>query len=504
MHLKIPREVLEEIFAHPAITEKDLFQLQLTCKYWSPVAQKHLYKELTLVLKKGLYRPPDGMETTIRLWVQRLLLLNVQIRKLVKRINVGSLFVHYDRKNEAQEKVIVNLATALHLCPNVTTLIGRNLPASLYEALSGLHASDNLQHLEHLSEPNIQSEKDWKALAPSYYKAIVGFKNTLKDITVFDAIGKKAAIDILIQPDYLQLFPCLEHLHLNELSRIHLFRLGRYISNCSARTRSISVEMGDATSVPLSPEYNEQSSITPQPQVKRLSMAICAKPLTANEMAYIMQMFPSLEHFSLATTMDVREGCIVPILHDTDVVFQFLNYLSRISQVGFGEIWFDASEGLALLPRLADLLNPHQVTIEYAEIDFLDIFSIKWDHETRSTRTDSNDNDANTTSKHSSLTIQIFSTDIQTKFYRALEVFKDRPVVINIGQYAPRSSFTDRQEITEESLDYIVNKSANILDTLTSLWMQLTGKHLDGSIYNAFSYANAQLRRIFSPNSRVG
>lgn len=356
----LPLEVLEHIFTDKCISQKDLLQLQLTCKKWSPIARRNLYKRIQLLHSynlyeyKGKYHP--RAKKRLALLVQSLLLLNSQARRYVKHINFDDFF--RNRLSQApfyDEDSLVNIAVLAHFCPNIIKLEGCNFPAKFYEILLRSHRNGHLQHLEHFTSPKFNNSREFMA----YHAALLEFKDTLKQITIKDAVSTTLTTECLISPISLQLFSCAERVSFEETTRVHLHRFKDYIANCNSNVKHIVFRL-EGPSMPLQAEYNVQSVVDPQENVQELYI-FTETSFASDELAFIMHTFPSVKKLTLETDTDVHRQ------HDIDAVIQFFDYASLIPDVSCNYLWFEVSQGLGLLPHLANSLEIKEVYIDCRE-----------------------------------------------------------------------------------------------------------------------------------------
>ncbi|KAL9559223.1 hypothetical protein MBANPS3_000540 [Mucor bainieri] len=464
MWSKLPSEVLEMIFADllqaliadlvggikdSAYRNKrlvQLMQLQLTCKQWSPVAQRYLYHEIEISQSKHKKR--------MKLLTQTLL-LNTSVREWIRVIDFGYFFL---RPIMEGDPTLQELAALAHLCPNITTVTGHHLPPDFFDVVSELRCRGDLQYLGYIDPPECNIERkndDEMASVLSYNKAIVAFKDTLKNISIIDGAGGN---DSTIQPDLLQQFSLIQHLHLGDFSRFHLSRMGKYISNCCPMTTAITIALGNKT-VEMSTN-NVQPIVTPATQVQHLAIEVYDAFLIPGEMAFIMRMLPSLQSFTFDMVEFQEPDTIVPIKYNIEVVAQFLDYLSLMPKFKYDQMWLGVSQGLGLLPRLANAIDAQDLCIGGVDTD-TNALSIQMDRKVQSVKDISNAS-ATVNTKRTSITIQIWSNEAEPSCLKALDAFKNKSIStlsLGIDDYNDLSAFPT---ITEEFMDYIMDEFPNL------------------------------------------
>ncbi|KAF1798250.1 hypothetical protein V8B55DRAFT_1552698 [Mucor lusitanicus] len=343
MYSNLPREVLEQIFTHPDISKRDLLQLQLTCKQWSNVAQKHLYKEISLI-DSNLYTThqsnPPAIRKRLALWMRTLLLLNQSVGKFVKTISVDESF-----NKAASEDSLLNIGIFAHLCPNIVEIKGLVYSSELLKTLTSLHRQGKLQHLEDFPTPNRGTE-DADILDTNYYTSAMEFKDTLKNMYIREGIRKARSPQCLITPASLQLFPSLKCLILAESSRVNLYQLRDYLSGCPSTLETLIIRMSGST-LPPSTVNGDQSAVHPRKNIRHLQLDLDSF-LVSDEMAFTMRMFASLDKFDFIPPY--RED-VVSHQYDMQVVAQFLKYLSLVPLVEYS-IGFGTAQSVASISRL--------------------------------------------------------------------------------------------------------------------------------------------------------
>ncbi|KAL9552810.1 hypothetical protein MBANPS3_003583 [Mucor bainieri] len=342
----LPNEILELIFSSPATTKRDLLQLQLTCKQWSPAAQKYLYQEIKI---SGRYH-----EYGTRLFgslVRSSLRANTQLGKYIKSFDFGCLFP--DRAyNGSEEDLSSGIAALAQLCPNLTILEKEwDNSVKFLETLTRLHRQGYLQRLEFITPPAGMKTRN---NAPTYDATILEFKDTIKSITIIDDSHRT-------QPTFLQLFTSAEHVCLLHFSRVHIYRIKDYISNCGPHIKSVYVKMyRQPVIVSLQDEYNDPSDVHPQRNVQDLTLDIRQR-ITTNELAFVMRLFPSLKKISFGSQSILDDFRFDRA--DMQVIVQFFGYLSQMTEFSCGFKWYDISIGLDLLPHLAISLGIKKISI---------------------------------------------------------------------------------------------------------------------------------------------
>ncbi|KAL9555528.1 hypothetical protein MBANPS3_002313 [Mucor bainieri] len=453
MYSNLPREILEQVFTHPNISRQDLLQLQLTCKQWSAVAQQTLYKEISLDKRtydedKANYR--SRITAMLGQLTRTLLLSDSQIRNSVKTIYVDAFF--------KLEDPMVKFATLAHLCPNVTSLLGEHIPAEFYTALPKLYLNETLQRLEYISPPTGRYNSDITMIS-SYHKAIAIFRETLKEITVIDGVCRTVATADSIEPDYLQHFPRMEHLHLEEFSRFCLPQARDYISNHCLAMKSISIRMRNpGESTPLLAENDDQPIMIPQTQVQTLSLDLISIHLTPNEMAFIMHTFPSLREFNLQFDPTSGNEGIASIQQDTEAVGLFFSYLSLIPRVDYQQTWFDSSNGLDLLSRLTKSIEIHDLSINGLDTleNATDIAAVSIHLHRRIQRKEAYSACRDTINKTNCyfLCNQLYENDTAASFRKLLGFFNNYTQLKSLSL----GDLSVGQKITEVSMDYIIDR----------------------------------------------
>ncbi|KAL9554758.1 hypothetical protein MBANPS3_002673 [Mucor bainieri] len=480
MYSRLPREILEQIFSSPCITKKDLHELQLTCKQWNPVAQRHFYTIVT-------------MKKRLALLIRSLLVLNKRNGKWVKKIHLSSLFTGVNT-DDSSEDLILNAAMLLHLCPNATLLIGANFPSKFYQAMPDLHRNGNLRHLEHIKAPEVVDSDNREALISTYHKCILAFKNTIKNFTVFDGVGRVVVSEASIPPAALQHFPCVQNLQLVELSRFHLYRMRDYVSNSPPTVNFIDIAMiSNDTERTLPPEpillpdeYFDPHMVRPKTSVQKLSIRLQSS-LTSNEMAFIMRMFPSLNTFTFEMDGDLEWGAPTPDNMELNV--QFFDYLFLIPHVDLIQLWFGVSEGLALLPRIANSSDFRVLKLSNSRTAVHAGASITLNRQTQLSEAVCI-SDTDIQAAYSSLNIDMISDDTPTFCSDALELFKDKSIEILCLGYGDDCASPVVTKLSPGSMDCIINK-------YTSL-QELTLNHIDfvpGASYSGIGNIK-HLRRL--------
>ncbi|KAL9546477.1 hypothetical protein MBANPS3_006650 [Mucor bainieri] len=420
---------------------------------WSPVAQRRLYKDIqvqdhTLYSGNALF-DRNEIEKRTRQLVQGLLLLDVQLRNQVKTIDAGAMMPYYGGMTGLTDDQPLALVMLMQLCPNLTAFKGSYIPAVFYDAIANLQHGGSLQKLQSIEAPVFGSQVDMKPLISSYHNAVAAFKNTLKEITLLDSVGKTVTTtNDLIRPDDLQQFSRVEQLNLTEFRRVHLYRLKDYITNCSPNTtKSISIDFVDCLESDVI-VYNDFDIINPMIQIQQLSIQLTTQPITPNEMIFLMQMFPALKRLFLASG---QNGSFTPIIRDVDlkVVARFFDYLFSIPQVECQDLWFGVSEGLGLLPQLANSIFIQHLSVAVMENNSPDGLSIKLNRETQQ--------EAAT----SSLTIEALPDDRQAFFCLALEAFKNKSITcLTIG--LDDSHYNEVEKVNQELMDYIIDNFTSL------------------------------------------
>ncbi|KAL9554003.1 hypothetical protein MBANPS3_003015 [Mucor bainieri] len=419
MYSKLPREVLEQIFTHRDIAKKDLLQLQLTCKQWSPIAKRHLYRDIDLT-DKNLYQLENSslaIEKRLALLTRTLLLLNRKNGEFIETVDFDSLLL-----DTPSNDPLFNVAVLAQLCPHITNLTGKSLSSEFFETLVGLHRQGNLQYLKAISDTDFSDEGDKNNLFTKYHTATLEFKNTLTSITVVDGICKTTSTECLITPASLQLFSCAEHLHLKELSRAHLYQIRNYISACGPSLTALTITMPGATiSTPPAMEDDLLVVVYPNWHLQDLALNL-EVPLTSEEMILVMRWFPSLKSLTLCLSLLSEDDLIYQ--YDMDVVVQFLEYLSLIPGVDY-TMCVNVNQGLAYLPHLVNSIEIKSLSLISSDVMYdseLDFDLVK-----KPTEALSNDNTL-VNSKAFDFTTIIVSNQAQAVFVSVLEEFKGRVI----------------------------------------------------------------------------
>ncbi|KAL9560029.1 hypothetical protein MBANPS3_000144 [Mucor bainieri] len=455
MWSKLPQEVLELVLTDPAIKKKDLLQLQITCKQWSFISQRCLYEEIRLC-DYGAYKVNDlpAIKARFTSLIQSLL-ANSQLGECIKSFDIGSLFGGLICGDSDEEDLSCDIAMLARLCPNLTTM-NEHSSMEYLKTMSQLHCEGYLQRLEFITVPLYIY--DATAIA-TYHATILEFKETIKDITIVDGVSKTVSTECLIPPTSLHLFTNAKHVELQEFARVHLYRVKDYVSNCGPHIRSLSVTMLGANPTPLQGEYNTQSDVQPQENVQELSIYL--NGITTDELAFILRMFPSLKKIELNS----RETSFDQA--DMQVVARLLDELSLIPKVDCKFGWQDVATGLGLLPWLAKSLDIKALWV--ASLDPLGYpteISIKLQHLKQEWSTTPDGFTARSKTKGLSATVEIFSTEAQTFFARALENLKDEYIEsITIGpqEIAYGEPF---QTVEQQSIDYIVDHYKGMQDLI--------------------------------------
>ncbi|KAL9548702.1 hypothetical protein MBANPS3_005555 [Mucor bainieri] len=435
----LPHEILEQIFLIPSIEKRDLLQLQLTCKQWSPVAQKYLYQEIKIAEDRG---PLYGRRSLA--FLIRSLRANRQLGKCIKSFDFGSLFPDGMYGIPIRD-LSFSITTLAYLCPNLVILKNKSSDSTKYlETLANLHRQGFLQRLEFISIPNMTSNSN----VATYNATILEFKDTIRSVTFVDG-----GYDI--RPTYLQLFTSAEHLCLLYFSRVHLYQIKDCVSNCGPRVKSVSVTTHKLYMISLQDEYNDPFAVQPHRTVEELT--ICQHGITTNELAFIMRMFPLLKRVSLDSLILDK---ISFNQSDMQVITQFFGYLSQMTKVRCGFRWHDISNGLELLPHLAKSLGIKELSITglnkrgtHSKI------SILLRNPPNVLRCTLNESTARSKTKGLSATIEICSTEAQAFFGEALESLKSDSIesitITHLGYTL---------EVEQHLVDYIVNHYKGLQD----------------------------------------
>lgn len=123
MYPTLPLEILDQIFADRNIANKVLCQLQLTCKQWSSVAQKRLYKTISFH-KRRKYNDRSAINERLALLSQTFLLLNNKSRNHIRELFFGSFFDKLDVGGIPKE-LTLSIAIIAHFCPNIKSISQR-------------------------------------------------------------------------------------------------------------------------------------------------------------------------------------------------------------------------------------------------------------------------------------------------------------------------------------------------------------------------------------------
>ncbi|KAL9541421.1 hypothetical protein MBANPS3_009128 [Mucor bainieri] len=322
--MKLPPEIIEKIFTESNMTKSDLLQLQLTCKHWSPIAEKALYTSINLGDEDfnyiNLFTPEVDLKRA-KLLIRTLERPNSHNRFWVQTIHLGQMLgSHF---NNISQDPHFNIALLAHLCPNIRTVSTKSVTIGFYQFLTQLHCDGYLQHLQNICWPELTESFDY-SLWISYYITLKESKGSVKDILILDpsnngvphtkAIAKKHSIT----PDTLQNFAKLESLHVLEFTRMKLHQLENYIQQCVSQLRRIEINMKDATG--MRDEGSVIMSVAqPQQQVIQLEIMF-NEPISHKDML-------------LNGPLDDASDSI-----DLAMIYQFLEYLFTITHVDFDEI----------------------------------------------------------------------------------------------------------------------------------------------------------------------
>ncbi|KAL9541551.1 hypothetical protein MBANPS3_009055 [Mucor bainieri] len=443
MYSGIPNEILKQIFSDPVIRKKDLLQLQLTCKQWSPVAQKYLYENIQLSEINDC-DDHSAIKRRFASLIQSLLFANSQLGKCIKSFNFGSLF--YNTTCDSPfEGFSFSIAMLAHLCPNLTSISGSFDLMEYLKTVSHLHRKGYFQRLEFVKAPIDIN----RTVIATYHATILEFKETIKDITITDGISNTLlSAECLIPPTSLQLFTSVERVELREFARVHLYRIKNYVSNCGPQVRSLDVQMLETTTASLQDEYNEQSGVQPRESIQELSIY---PEITTNEMAFIMRMFPSLKKIYLAG-LNVLDK-INFNQADMQVVTQVLNYLSLITDVHCQFMLEESSTGLDLLPHVAKAIDIKELSIESFPLDAPIMTVIELQRPAQAFKA---------TPNGFSVYIRICFTQAPALFARALGNLKGSSIEsIDIGCSDDNML---PQKIEQRSIDYIVDNYKALQD----------------------------------------
>ncbi|GAN04614.1 hypothetical protein MAM1_0068d04075 [Mucor ambiguus] len=335
--MKLPPEILGKIFTESNISKNDLLQLQITCKHWSPIAEKALYTSINLEGADSDNISCFAALKRAKLLIRSLVLPNNHSRIWIQTINFGQIFDSPQSEYTSQDPHF-NIALLAHLCPNIRNVFANAVTKDFYKLLTQLHCDGYLQHLQNICWPELTDSLDHN-LWISYHTMLKEFKYSIKEILLLDpssnglpnsiALAKKH----LITTDTLRNFAKLESIHVLEFARMKLHQLEKYIRQYASQLRHVKIDMKDETGIRHEGSVN---MITAQPQQQVIQLEIMFnEPITKDDMLYMMQHFPSLQELCFAVNgpLDDLSDSI-----DIATIYQFLEYLFTIPYVDFDEI----------------------------------------------------------------------------------------------------------------------------------------------------------------------
>ncbi|KAL9552186.1 hypothetical protein MBANPS3_003903 [Mucor bainieri] len=460
MWSKLPREVLELIFTDPAIENKDLLELQLTCKPWGYVAQRYLYQQIQLQDPHNPSRDNDPSAALMKRYNSLIqsLLFNGQAGNYIKKLDTGALFYGHTSYDSQQQVGLLssNMALLAQLCPNLTHLYGRFDDAKDYlKNLSLLHREGYFQRLEKV---NIPVNLPGSGIA-TYHSTLLEFKDTLKQMVILAGASNEISIESLIPPTSLQLFTSAERVSLLYPTRVHLCGIKDYASNCGPHVRSLHVYMpaGTTTTAPPQDEYYHQLDVQPQEHIQEL--IVKRTRLTTSELAFIVCMFPSLKNIYIdAGVLDE-----INFNHaDVRVMIRVFYYLSRIAQLHYQFQCRAISTGLDLLPHLARATDVKQLSISISNVvrnGSAEIYVKLTRAETMPAEGTPKRSTVRETNKGLNARIEIRSTELQASFARALEGLRGKSIesimIESRGMESSEQAFN--QVVEQQSMDYILD-----------------------------------------------
>lgn len=341
--MALPTEIINKIFTEDDIKIKELLQLQLTCRHWSPIAQKILYTFIDFEDEDDRdeeYTREEALQKA-KLLIRTLVLPNNQSRFWIKAIHFGRM-LDFQFESIAQDPHS-NISLLAHLCPNIRQISADPTTFDFYQLLTQLHCEGYLQHLNDINRPEFTDSFDG-ALWISYDNMLREFKHCIKEIQILnthnlgfpDFMAKAHPITL----DSLHDFEALESLHVVEFARMKLHQLQEYICKCVSRVRSIEIHMEDGSSIETL-GYVKMSVAQPHQQVMQLDLGLHG-PITHDDMLCMMLHYPSL--FSLQFA--IRNGSLgdASVPADIAIIYQFVEYLFTIPLVNFNDIHLNTGD----------------------------------------------------------------------------------------------------------------------------------------------------------------
>ncbi|KAL0135712.1 hypothetical protein V8B55DRAFT_1568132 [Mucor lusitanicus] len=281
----------------------DLNHAQLTCKRWSPVAQKLLYKYMRF---QG-----SSIKDIIRMFRHHPSLHNLlDLVKMREYYKVSDTSNEEGIIDEEGRKYIVSqhyhdMLAFLCLCPNITLIkLPPNPPKMMYHDLMELREID-----KYCLERS-------RAKLPGYYNLLYALKNSIKDMHLNNQLDSAKEGNLTDSSSSLQL-----RLEMQRYAHVHEF--DSFLDNCSENLTTLEVVLTQD-----SPEFHtclvEQIHIKHLPNIKNLTVLTSA-PSSNQEIQYITRKFPGLQALSIrsqpTTAVLLADAC------------RFFDYICRIPSV---------------------------------------------------------------------------------------------------------------------------------------------------------------------------
>ncbi|CAO0803160.1 unnamed protein product [Mucor circinelloides] len=458
--MKLPKELLEKVFISGAVTKKDLLQLLLTCKSWSAIAEKVLYKAIDLG-DEELYSVdpsvPLAAANRAKLLIRTLTLPNNYSRFWIQTINLGWMLSFYDFDYSSQDPHI-SIALLAHLCPNICNITTESMTPDFYKFLTQSHRDGYLQHLQYICCPGYDLLLYNKHLWDSYNAMLQEFKNCIRNVLVIDPSdnGFPTTIShpmerLITTPDDLRMFPNIESLRVLEYSRMKLHQLDKYIQQSLSQLKLIEIQMNDKFGI------QDQGSVVisvvqPQHRINQLDIMF-NEPISQDDIVCMMQNYSSLEDLCFAVNGPMYDS---PNLIDKTTIYQFLEYLFKIPVVDFGEIHLDIDGISELVQFIA-----RSIQVKTVRLSALDPFNgdqalISLQHKLmcRKAASDRNEQIKTTACKFE---VVLILDETSMLFSRILSAFKSEGVekLILGPQYIQDNSLP--LQITQDLIDIILD-----------------------------------------------
>ncbi|OAD06847.1 hypothetical protein MUCCIDRAFT_107439 [Mucor lusitanicus CBS 277.49] len=323
----LPPEILRLTFSY--LGGADLNHAQLTCKRWSPVAQKLLYKYMRF---QG-----SSIKDIIRMFRHHPSLAQSVNRVSLDLVKMREYYKVSDTSNEEGiideegRKYIVSqhyhdMLAFLCLCPNITLIkLPPNPPKMMYHDLMELRENGYLARLGEIDKYCLERSR---AKLPGYYNLLYALKNSIKDMHLNNQLDSAKEGNLTDSSSSLVLnnissFTQLQQLRLEMQRYAHVHEFDSFLDNCSENLTTLEVVLTQD-----SPEFHtclvEQIHIKHLPNIKNLTVLTSA-PSSNQEIQYITRKFPGLQALSIrsqpTTAVLLADAC------------RFFDYICRIPSV---------------------------------------------------------------------------------------------------------------------------------------------------------------------------